>query len=190
MSFQQFSARAKKNFIVGKETIKSAEGKDLSEDFGVRVSLLQDGKIRLFFTEEKTVLTIERPKAKERKMNDIEYAALMTTQLAINEAFADERLGVDQAGFIVGQESNIGSLPGFRECDPDSALRWACATLQGIHREGKSGWSAEEIAEYWLDKNPQIKASLSLGSLSREEKDANAKRLENVLKGYFPGNSK
>lgn len=159
----------------------SAEWKDRILNCGISAELVGKKKVKLTYPSG-NVETISIPSKAQKGISNNELMAISTMQLVIPTEFPEETTGVDQAGFRVEREKNIHDLPGDRENDYDSALRWAGAILQ---REGWSAGTVGGIIYYELPSNPA--AGEHLGTLTKEMIVTQKARLSSAIAEKYPG---
>lgn len=182
--------RGSRSFVVRLHELKELNNEGVGRvpaitESPIEVKLQRDprSKILQIIFPNGSRIEVKKSPRRPSEMSDNEYTALLTSKLAMNDAFPDERQGVDQTGFIVREEDEIKFLPKSRETSADEALNWACATLQSC------GWDANRIAQYWINNTSEVQTMQAFGQLSPERKLALIKQLKNVLIGHFPANA-
>jgi hypothetical protein len=93
----------------------------------------------------------------------------------------DETFGVDQFTYQVDIDKEAPDDIGGREQDPNATIIWGCANFQRL------GVSARDAAELVLNDFESVRSSVKPGS---EEYDDLVERTAEVIKKYYPGNSR
>ncbi len=147
---------------------------------GINANLDKRGDIVLTLPSGEK-FTIEVSKKAPPETSENVLTALGVMRLAVPLAFPEETHGVADFEYSVEREGAFSELPGDREEDYRSALKWAGAVLQ------KEGWKTERVASLLISEYPNIQTGISLGTIGKEHLDALKFRLKNKVSEYYPG---
>lgn len=150
--------------------------------FRTTIELADDGKtVKVNFSSGGGYEISVPERLKERNYRPEVVTALTVSRLALNEAFQDERTGVDQVSFTTRKELGIRELPHSAEASSDEALRWAGSTLQ------RKGWKTKRVADLLIADVETIEPGIQLGRISKDQLEIKRRTLERTLNKYRPG---
>lgn len=96
----------------------------------------------------------------------------------------DESFGVSQfSDNLVEIDMRAPDNLGGREEEMDATIRNGCARFQA------KSWTAQNVADYLVDRQDSIQTDLALGSRTYEEVEHIKEDLAATIIGFFPGNS-
>ncbi|HLE48427.1 MAG TPA: hypothetical protein VI819_00110 [Patescibacteria group bacterium] len=151
----------------------------VKEPDGIKAELKGDRSVVLTYPGGDTETITSNVPVPKQVIDKTEIAALITTKLALNDAFSDERSGVDQVGFVTQEDAEVPDLPENNRQHYKDALEWAGNYLKAIKTKGKPKWTPETIAEYWVGSNKFA------SNFPEEDKLRATYRLANTLREFF-----